>query len=442
MKRYTIALLSTLFLTVLFSSCSIFKKAQVSPPVVQKEAPPAVTPPKKEIPPSPKTEPAPFDVPAFAKEIYKSVYNIALFAPLDIDEVVTDTGFSTTSRQPLPPATLSGLEFYEGVLLAVDSLQQEGLSIQMTVYDTKSTTKPLSTVLRGGPLDSANLIIGDVNSNELKGIAAFAKQHQINFISATYPNDAGITHNPFLTILNSTLQIHCFAIQNFAQQKFSNKNILVIYQDNAQDRLNLEYMQEAYNKMNYPFKVPLRPFEWNNNTTAGTLLPYLDKSKDNVVVIVSLYPQVAESIIGQLIPLTKTYQIDVVGMPTLDGDHNLVTNPYDGINIYYSTPFPYYNLSKSNAITSVMWQYFKKYRARPSGMALKGYEAMFYFGNLLRKGGIYFNKNMNDPQSTILTRFNIQPIYKDNKTNEAPDYFENTHLYFVQLRDGKLVPGN
>ncbi|MGH2645753.1 MAG: ABC transporter substrate-binding protein, partial [Chitinophagaceae bacterium] len=353
-------------------------------------------------------------VPAFAKTVFKKVYNIALFTPLNIDQVVTDTTFSVTNRTPLPPATLSGLEFYEGALLAMDSLQQEGIPIRLTIYDTKSTSKPLVTILQGTQLDSTDLIIGNVNGNELKAISNFAKGKEINFISATFPNDAGISENPFLTILNSTLSVHCRAIQNFAQQKFSDKNILVIYQDNAQEKQNLNYMQLAYREMNYSFKTPLQPLEWGSNTTVSDLLPYLKKDKNNVIIITSLYPQVALNIIGQLIPLTKTYTLNVVGMPTLDGDQDLKNNEYSGINIYYSTPYPYYRASDNSAIRSMMWQFFGKYRSRPSDMALKGYETLFYFGHLLHKEGVYFNKNINDPQGRIYTQFNIQPVYENN----------------------------
>ena len=442
MKRTAASLLLLTGMGLLFSSCFLFRKAAAPPPSPHQEIPRASLPPKVTPSPSQKTVPPPFGVPAFAKKIYKPVYNVVLFTPLGIDQVVSDTGFSVSNRTPLPPASLAGLEFYEGALLAMDSLQDEGVSMKLTVYDTKSLSKPLSGILRSNELDSADLMIGDVNSRELQEIGSFAKAKQINFISAIYPNDAGITGNPFLTIMNSTLSVHCRAIQNFVQQKFSNKNVLVIYQNNAQEKQNLTYMQQAYREMNYNFKSPLQPFEWGNNTTANDLLPFLKKDKNNVIVIATLYPQVALSIIGQLIPLMKTYMINVVGMPTLDGNQDLKTNEYDGINVYYSTPYPYYDAGTDPAIRSMMWQFFNKYRSRPSDIALKGYEIMFYFGHLLHKEGVYFNSNMSDPGGKIYTGFNIQPVYRNNDVKEPPDYFENMRLYFVQVRDGKSVPAN
>jgi hypothetical protein len=359
-----------------------------------------------------------------------------------VDEVTSDSAFSVSSRKPLPEATVSGLEFYEGALLAMDSLQQQHIPLHLFVYDTKSTSRPLGSVLVSAALDSANLIIGSVNSDELKEIAGFAKKHQINFVSATYPNDGGIVDNPFLTIVNSTLPVHCKAIQDFAQQKFTDKNIIVAYQNTSQDKQNMAYMEDAYRKMQFPRKTPLHPFEWANDTTTAGLVPHLSKDKNNVIILTSLYPQVALSMISQLIQLTKAYRISVVGMPTLDGNQNLRKPEFRGIDIYYSTPYPYHKAGDIPAINSMMWQFFRKYRSRPSDMALKGYETLFYFGEMLHRDGMYFNADLGSNAGQLLTDFNFTPVYKSTKDTKTPDYFENTHLYFMKIRDGEIIRAN
>lgn len=441
MKRLFTIWLLPVCLLLMMSSCFLFKKTSTATlpprtpekPVSTEEAP--VKPPKKEV------ARAPFHVRAFGQKILKPVYNVALFTPLNIDEVTSDTGFSVNNRTPLPAPTMAGLEFYEGVLMAQDTLLQQGIPIRLYVYDTKSTSNSLKNILNSHQLDSIDLMIGAVNNTELKAISHFAKDREINFVSATYPNDAGIEDNPFLTILNSTLRAHCTGLQDFIQQKFYNKNILAVYQDNTQEKQILEYLQEANKEMTFNRKSAITPFNWTNNTTIDQLKAHLQKDKNNVIIITALYSQVALSIIGQLIPLTKEYTINVVGMPTLDGNTDLKKSEYKGINIYYSTPYPYAHATENPSIKSMMWEFFGKYRSRPSDMAIKGYETLYYFGHQLQKNGVYFNGHMNDVKNTLLTQFSIQPIYKkeDNK-DEAPDYFENKKLYFMQVRDGKVTP--
>lgn len=443
MKRFTTFLLILCCCSLLLSSCFLFEKIKrrpVPPPPKEETLPPAKEENNK--PPAKKESPAPYDVAAFGKDIRKPVYDIALFAPINIDQVTRDTAFAVNNHTPLPPATLSALEFYEGALMAMDSLQHQGIRLRLHVYDTKSTSRSLSQLLNSNELDSADLLLGSVNADGLKQIGAFAQKNQINFISATYPNDAGITKNPFLIIVNSTLHVHCKAIQDFAQQKFSNKQILVIYRNTPQEKQNLDYMQKAYQQMSFSRKVPLQSFEWTNNTTTADLIPHLSKDKNNVIILTSLYPDVALSIIGQLKTIATQYMINVIGMPTLDGLAGLKKPDYKGINIYYSTPFPYINLASDPAIKQMMWKFFYLYRSRPSDIALKGYETLFYFGHLLHKDGLYFNAHINDPSARLLTDFHFTPIYNSGENKNPPDYFENTRLYFMRVRDGKVMPAN
>lgn len=441
MRRFIAFILFPASIALLTPSCGLFRKSQtarVPPPVTQKPVPQKTPPP----PPKKENRPAPYDVKAFAKKVYRPVYNVALFVPLYVDQITSDSSFSVSDRTPLPAASLSGLEFYEGSLLAMDSLQQQHIPLHLFVYDTKSLSHPLSSVLASSRLDSANLIIGSVNSDELRQIAGFARKKQINFVSATYPNDGGITDNPFLTIVNSTLPVHCRAIQDFAQQKFTNKNIVLVYQNTKQDRQNMAYMEEAYKQMQFSRKTPLQPFEWANDTTAEKLLPLLSKDKNNVIILTTLYPQVAVAMISQLIPLTKTYTINVVGMPTLDGNQDLKKSEYHGLNIFYSTPYPYLNLADIPAIKSMMWAFFRRYRSRPSDMAIKGYETLFYFGEMLHRDGMYFNADLSSNAGQLLTDFNFTPIFHSGKDTKTPDYFENTHLYFMKIRDGEVMRAN
>lgn len=443
MKHAAAAFLLTMLCGTMLSSCFLYRKiappteTTPAPPAPEETAPPETNPTEKE----PQTARAPFHVPAFGQTVKKPVYDVALFTPLNLDAVLSDSGFSVSSPAPLPAATLSGLEFYEGALLAMDTLKQQGIHIRLYVYDTKSTSRPLARVLSSPEMDSADLILGSVNAAELQAISRVAKEKQINFVSATYPNDGGVRDNPFLTIVNSPLAVHCNAIQAFAQQKFSNQQIFVIYGNTDQEKRNLSYLQEAYRRMTLGRKVPLQPFAWTNNTTTADLEPKLSTQKTNVIILTALYPQVALSILGQLAPLAERYPLRVIGMPTLDGQAALKDPRYKGLSIYYSSPYPYQDVGSQPVMNSFLWKFFSLYRSRPSDMALKGFETLYYFGHLLQRRGMYFNERINDPSVRLMTAFDFQPVYTGSQS-EPPDYFENRKLYFMVMRDGHAAPAN
>ena len=58
--------------------------------------------------------------------------------------------------------TLRFIEYYEGMLLAVDSLRNSGCSIELSVFDTGNGTKKVKEILKEDALKEANLIVGAV----------------------------------------------------------------------------------------------------------------------------------------------------------------------------------------------------------------------------------------------------------------------------------------
>ncbi len=127
----------------------------------------------------------------------------------------------TGLEKNFPKYINSGLEFYEGAQLAVDSLEREGLQLDIHVFDSRSSESSVSSIIKNKIFDSIDLVIGHVNANEAKMLAKAVAKRNVPFINATYPNDAGVSNNPNFVILNSTLYTHCAAMYKFIQKNYS-----------------------------------------------------------------------------------------------------------------------------------------------------------------------------------------------------------------------------
>ncbi|HET6993269.1 MAG TPA: LysM peptidoglycan-binding domain-containing protein, partial [Bacteroidia bacterium] len=67
----------------------------------------------------------------------KAVYTIALMLPLglaNVDNINTDD--IAHGQSDFPPKSEAAVEFYEGALIAVDSMRKTGMKINLHVYDT------------------------------------------------------------------------------------------------------------------------------------------------------------------------------------------------------------------------------------------------------------------------------------------------------------------
>lgn len=80
-----------------------------------------------------------------------------------------------TNETTQSSATSRFVEYYEGLLLAVDSLRNMGTSIELSVYDTGNGTKKVKEILKEDALSNANLIIGAVQNDQIGLIAVLPK---------------------------------------------------------------------------------------------------------------------------------------------------------------------------------------------------------------------------------------------------------------------------
>src|ERR1700722_430902 len=93
-------------------------------------------------------------------------YHIAVFLPLYLDSAFDASG-NYRFDQNFPKYLNPGLEFYEGLELAMDSLKKSGAPLDITVYDTRSETKSLPQILEDSAFTKMQMIVGHVTASEL-----------------------------------------------------------------------------------------------------------------------------------------------------------------------------------------------------------------------------------------------------------------------------------
>ena len=83
----------------------------------------------------------------FSKSSAQTVkHKIAIFSPLYLDSAFDDLNNYRYEKQ-FPKFINPGLEFYEGVQLALDSLAKEGTQLEVFIYDTRSGKESLEQQL-------------------------------------------------------------------------------------------------------------------------------------------------------------------------------------------------------------------------------------------------------------------------------------------------------
>ncbi len=360
-------------------------------------------------------------------------HKIAIFAPLYLDSAFNEDNEYRYPKNTFPKFINPGLEFYEGVQLALDSLKKEYAPLEVFVYDTKSVTESFVQLLNGTALDSIELIISHCNSSESKMLAEAGLRKNIPVINANLPNDGGVTGNPFFILLNPTLRTQCEGIYRHIQKYYSLTPIVVFRKKGQlEDRIK-NYLDE-YGKSTLAVPLKLRYADLPDSFTVNQLKAYLDTTAPTLCMAGSLDENFGKKLVLQLAILNKqNYSSTVIGMPTWDGI-GFNKPEFKGIEIVYSTPF--YNTKLDKISLNITNQFNKKMFARPSDMVFRGYEVTFRFARLLQQYGRDIASNLGNKQIKVFTDFDIQPVL--NKQSMTLDYFENKKLYFLKWQDGVL----
>ena len=356
---------------------------------------------------------------------------IAIFAPLYLDSAFDATNTYRFDKN-FPKFINPGLEFYEGIQFAIDSLNKENVPLEVFIFDTRSNKQLLQEQING--VDSLALIIAHATVQENWVLADEAKIRNIPYINVNLPNNGGITNNPYFVMLNPSLKTHVESVYRYLQKFYPTNSITVLTKKGQLEEMIKTYINEfAQSTVSVPLK--LKWVDLTDSFTVRQLLPMLDSNRQTVFFAASLDDHFNRRLITQMALAGRSYKTTIVGMPTLDNlDRDLSKSEFKGPEIIYGHPF--YNAKTDKLSTQINNHFSTQMYARPSDMVFRGYEVMWKYSKLLDKYKRDLSSNLSDKSNKVFTDFDIQPVL--NKQTMEMEYFENKKLYFLKWQDGVI----
>lgn len=366
----------------------------------------------------------------------RTSYRVAILAPLYLDSVFNATG-SFKYKQGMPRFMMPGLDFVNGARVALDSMVLNDGSVEAVFFDTRSYLHPLNQLIQRHQLDSFQLLIGAVKDNEYKTLAEFALNKQIPFVSAIYPNDGGITSNPFVILMNSTLRAHCEAIYSYILQNHGTDKIFLCRQNGVQEDRVAGYFRQINEQDGKPL-LPIQPFRFDSLPNSELLRKKLDSNRNTILIGGSLDEKFATALAQSSADLVQQhYPIKLMGMPNWDGFKTLLEKEeLKNFPIYYTSP--YYNAKTDSFSRMLTNHYLQRMNGKPTDMAFRGFESVYLFTQLLTLFPDEFMSHLNDKSVRVFNDYNFKPVTHGTDMQSIPDYFENKHLYFLQILNGSI----
>jgi Periplasmic binding protein len=361
----------------------------------------------------------------------QKITRVAVFAALYLDSLFDNNDYQY--KKTVPKFALQGIDFVQGVKVALDSFDLGENQVRARIFDSKSQATLIDNLIRNKTLDSFELIIAGVSGSELSKLASFAKMRNIPLVSALTPSDAGVTQNPFFMITNATLKGHCESIYSYVLQKHGTDNIYIVKQTGQQEDKIVNYFR-SINEQDGSALLPIKVLTLD--TSLSEIDKLVDSNSTSIFIGASLADTFAYKLVKKVNELKDNYSTVVFGMPNWNLFNELKRADVKDYPVIYTTSF--YN-GKADAFSKKLQSvYLRRFKASPTENTYKGFEAAYLFIQLIQKHPLDFSAHLNEAEKQVFGEFNFKPVYL-KKNSALPDYFENKHLYFMKLIEGKSV---
>ena len=370
-----------------------------------------------------------FDYPTSEK---KARYRVDVLAPLYLDEMVKDG--KPAYKGKIPERAAIGTYFCQGIQLAADTLNKLNFQVDVYIHDVTSAQESPEALIRNKALDKSDLVIAALQSSQIPALAQYAKKHELNFISAVSPSDAGVTDNPYFTILQPTLQTHCYAIMKKAQKQNKNEQIFVYRRSSVPlDESAYNFLMDGVSEKRDGDNIV--KVSCNKIPEKSLLSDLFSPKETNVIIMAVMDIYYAEQLLQQLHTDFPSYKFEVYGMPSWRSLSSLKkADAYPNVVVYVTAP-SYYDL------TTQQGRYLsdacsKRFNTKPDESTCRGYETLFWYSYLLRRYGVMFNPDISDNSMVPFTRYQVKPQWD---ANGEILYNENEHVYWYRYQEASFM---
>ncbi len=372
----------------------------------------------------------------------KGTLNAAILLPFYLSEnsrnfKIDSTDYNQEYRASdwLFPSSVGFVEMYDGILLAADTLRSLGVDINLHVYDIRSDTFEITSLIRSGKLDRMDLIIGPVHSRNLAILAEYAGKLGIPVVSPVQLyNNSVLANNPTVFMANASLEVAQNSIAGKLRD-YSNDSIVLIHSDTSgtdpglaafKNKIQLELSSKTPGYQPKFKELVFYSKSLFSNSSVAELSQSLSDKTGNVVVIASEDPPVMSELIQVLHSLSRKYNLTVFGYPDMRQLKNI--DPKFFFDLGLMVYSPYWIDYSSHDVKKFCSDFLSKFHTQPSEMsyAWEGYDIAYYFLSGLAIHGKEFihHPEIHNPH-LFYTEY-------DFRRKSANDGFENQKLFLIR----------
>ena len=411
--------------------------------------------------------------------------HVALMVPLYLEQVDEAFFEAEPSNKTLNSKPFSFLHFYEGFMIAADSMvNSRNMNLDLKVYDVDNDVYKADSAIIDPWLANADLIVGPFYLKPFNVVKQFAVDNNIPIVNPITQRSEIIDYQPSVIKVKPSLESQLTPLDSLIKNYYHANNVFIIrekqYSDTAViNRINeiawrnidscsyvpnnhivktiknhhkrwkylkVDFEASAYLTDNMYLNLDSLKRSIDDSTAFRNIVvninyerdslnfvkDYASSMRNNLFIVYGTDKVFANEIVNKVTKLIEHYPITVIMLPEWSKFDRLFNDNLMKMHaIYFDDKYIDY---QSIRVESFICKFRNRYEAEPNAYAYQGFDIGWYFLNALK----VFDENMLD----FLPGYNVpllQTQFRFIKKYEESGY-ENTFWNVYQYKGYNKVP--
>lgn len=356
--------------------------------------------------------------------------------PENIEQIKTAIILPLMLNDSVSSEQMKMVEFYEGALLALDSLKKQGVSVDLHIYDSGNKWASIQPILEKPEMKEMNLIIGPVYDTHIAEAATFAESNGIRMVVPFARQVDAVFTNPYVYQVNTPQSYFYSEVYDHFFMQFPQPNIVFFESPEEKDDDLISGFKRELDYRDMPYTVLLA----DTATNKDTILTCLDTKRHNILMMTSEKSGSLNNMVPVFQLLVRDtaatkFDISLFGYP----QYQIYTNNH--LASFYEIDTYFYSSFYTNNLLPEAKAFHQKYRRtyckeivnRYPKYAILGFDVTYYFLKAMHMYGTDMENRLSEMKYNPL-----QTGFKFERVNNWGGFI-NRKVFFVHFsRDYNL----
>lgn len=411
------------------------------------------------------------------------LYRVALMMPLYLEQVDEEFLGEEANNKQLLARPFSYLHFYEGFMIAVDSMVNSmNMKIDLKVYDVDQDTNKVVTALNDPWLATSDIIVGPFHLKPFERVMAFANENDIMIVNPMTNREDLLVGNKNMVKVRPSNSCQMHWLEQLIKDKYANNNVFIFAMDtscmdyammieevvtrnineyssvpnshikkvikrrhDAWKNEEIEFDENSYDSDNVKLSVSTINQNPDDSTNLKNIIRTYNYSIDslrkvkkvassirnNLFIVYGDSKVFATEMINKLNILSRDYPVSLIALPDWSKFDRLFNENLMKLStVFFDDDYIDYN---DYAVGKFICKFRDEYGTEPKDMAYHGFNIAWYFLNALINYGDDIDKGIATFRKPLLNT----NYYFEKKS--ADDGYDNSFWNVYQYKNYEKV---